>query len=92
LVDDLRADDGPAEVDEFFIEGADHSKVKTGIATKYFFTWAAIIGRKTRANRIAYVDLYAGPGRFIDGTKSTSLLILEHAIGDPHMRDMLVTA
>src|SRR5262249_34701950 len=35
--------------------------------------------------------LYAGPGRFMDGTKSTPLLILERAIADPRMRDMLVT-
>ncbi|MGH7391535.1 MAG: three-Cys-motif partner protein TcmP [Candidatus Rokuibacteriota bacterium] len=78
-------------LDEFFVEGADHSKVKTAIATKYFFTWASIIARKTRSDRIGYVDLYAGPGRFMDGTKSTPLLMLEQAIGDPRMRDMLVT-
>ena len=72
-----------SDVDEFFVEGSDHSKVKTTIATKYFFTWADIVGRKTRSNRIGYVDLYAGPGRFMDGTKSTPLLILERAINDP---------
>jgi three-Cys-motif partner protein len=83
--------DGLEGLDGFFVEGADHSKVKTTIATKYFFTWADIIGRKTRSNRIGYVDLYAGPGRFMDGTKSTPLLILEHAIGDNRMRKMLVT-
>ena len=83
--------DGLGDLDDFFVEGADHSKLKTAITTKYFFPWANIIGRKTRENRIAYVDLYAGPGRFIDGTKSTPLLILEQAIADPRMRDMLVT-
>jgi three-Cys-motif partner protein len=78
-------------LDDFFVEGVDHSKIKTTITTKYFFTWADIIGRKTRLNRIAYVDLYAGPGRFVDGTKSTPLVILERAIADARMRDMLVT-
>ena len=40
-----------SDVDEFFVEGSDHSQVKTTIATKYFFTWADIIGRKARSNR-----------------------------------------
>jgi len=80
-----------SDLDEFFVEGADHSKVKTTIATKYFFPWATIIGRKTRSDKIGYVDLYAGPGRFMDGTKSTPLLILEQAIADLRMRDILVT-
>jgi three-Cys-motif partner protein len=84
-------DEDLGDLDGFFVEGADHSNVKTTIATKYFFTWADIIARKTRLNRIAYVDLYAGPGRFMDGTKSTPLLILERAIADSRMRDMLVT-
>jgi three-Cys-motif partner protein len=79
------------DLDGFFVEGADHSKTKTAIVTKYFFTWASIIGRKTRSDRIGYVDLYAGPGRFMDGTKSTPLLILEQAIADARTRDMLVT-
>jgi three-Cys-motif partner protein len=83
--------DGPGEVDAFFVETADHSKVKTTIATKYFFTWARIIAAKTRSDRIGYIDLYAGPGRYIDGTKSTPLLVLEGAIADPNMRQMLVT-
>jgi three-Cys-motif partner protein len=34
--------------------------------------------------------LFAGPGRYKDGTKSTPLLVLERAIQDPKMRGMLV--
>lgn len=89
--DSLPGGDGLGEVDEFFAEKSDHSNVKTTIATKYFATWASIVGPKTRANRIGYVDLYAGPGRYVDGAKSTPLLILEQAIGNPTLRDMLVT-
>jgi three-Cys-motif partner protein len=40
--------------------------------------------------KIAYIDLYAGPGRYKDGAASTPLLVLEHAISDPKMADMLV--
>ena len=38
MVDDpLPNGNSDGEVDEFFAEKSDHSKVKTAIATKYFF-------------------------------------------------------
>lgn len=40
---------------------------------------------------IAYVDLFAGPGRFEDGKASTPLWILNHAIKDPQLSARLVT-
>jgi three-Cys-motif partner protein len=43
------------------------------------------------SNNIAYIDLFSGPGRYKDGSKSTPLLILERAIADPDMSQMLVT-
>jgi three-Cys-motif partner protein len=46
---------------------------------------------RTRSGRIAYIDLFAGPGRYKDGTKSTPLLILEKALSIDEMPDMLVT-
>jgi hypothetical protein len=60
-----------SELDEFFVAGADHSKVKTTIATKYFATWAGIIG--PQKDRIGYIDFYAGAGRFKDGTQPPRL-------------------
>jgi len=56
----------------------------------YFGAWAGIILKK-QSGRIAYVDLFAGPGRYRDNTKSTPLLVLEKAIADPQMRERLVT-
>jgi len=91
VVNETPAPEGLPDVDTFFVESAEHSKLKTTIATKYFFTWARIIMRTERSPRIGYVDLYAGPGRFVDGTKSTPLLILERTIRDPRMREKLVT-
>jgi three-Cys-motif partner protein len=77
----------------FFDESADQSQVKTAIVAKYFWAWAHVIipSAKQRNSRIAYVDLFAGPGRYKDGTKSTPLLILEQAIADPDLRQRLVT-
>lgn len=46
---------------------------------------------KVRDGKIAYIDLYAGPGRYKDGSMSTPLLVLEKAIAHPDMKNMLVT-
>ena len=40
---------------------------------------------------LTYIDLFAGPGRYKDGTKSTPLLVIEKAIADPKLRNRLVT-
>lgn len=78
----------------FFDESQEQSQVKAEIVAKYFWAWAKVIipsQKKRRGNKIAYIDLFAGPGRYKDGTRSTPLLILERAIRDPDMREMLVT-
>ncbi len=77
----------------FFDETTEQSRVKAAIVTKYFFAWAKVITptAKRMGKRILYIDLFAGPGRYKDGTKSTPLLILEQAIADSDMREMLVT-
>ena len=46
---------------------------------------------KKRGENLGYIDLYAGPGRYKDGTPSTPLLILEQAIADASLRKTLVT-
>src|SRR5258707_9221635 len=77
--------------EQFFTEQTEQSAVKATIISKYFWSWAKIIMPRARSNKIAYVDLFAGPGRYKDGAKSTPLLILETAIKDQNMRKMLVT-
>jgi three-Cys-motif partner protein len=77
----------------FFDESRQQSQIKARIVAKYFWAWAKVIipTVKRRGNRIAYIDLFAGPGRYRDGTVSTPLRVLEQAIGDADMREMLVT-
>ena len=77
--------------DKFFEESREQSAVKTAIVSKYFWSWSKIIMPQARENKIAYLDLFAGPGRYEDGTKSTPLIILEKAIQDQQMSQMLVT-
>lgn len=77
----------------FFDDPREQSTVKAAIVAKYFWAWAKVImSSQNRANdRIAYIDLFAGPGRYEDGTKSTPILVLETAIQDPKMRERLIT-
>lgn len=77
----------------FFEETKEQSLVKSAIVSKYFWAWAKVITSRVRSTikKIAYIDLFAGPGRYKDGTQSTPLLVLKHAIGDPEMCKMLVT-
>ncbi len=81
----------------FFDESRDQSRVKAAIVAKYFDAWARVImgalnvHRPNDEKRIAYIDLFAGPGRYGDGTKSTPILVLEKAIQHPEMRQRLVT-
>ena len=77
----------------FFDESSEHSQVKTAIVSKYFWAWAKVIipSVKQHGKKVAYIDLFAGPGRYKDGTTSTPLLILQKAIADPKIRERLVT-
>ena len=79
--------------EEFFDESKEQSLVKANIVAKYFWAWAKVIipQAKKRSTKIAYIDLFSGPGRYKDGSKSTPLLILESAIADSDMRQILVT-
>ena len=77
----------------FFDEQLEQSQVKTAIVSKYFLAWAKVISGYLKAKkdkRIAYIDLFAGPGRYKDGAKSTPIFILEQAIAEPLLRDNLV--
>src|SRR3990172_5537900 len=79
--------------ERFFAESREQSATKTTIVAKYFKSWSAVIlpSAKQQGRDIAYIDLFAGPGRYEDGAKSTPLLILEEAVQNPDLRDHLVT-
>jgi three-Cys-motif partner protein len=79
--------------DEFFSERADQSEVKARIVSKYFIAWARIIASKTMRSdgKVAYIDLFAGPGRYQDGSASTPLMVLSEALKVPTLCDGLVS-
>jgi three-Cys-motif partner protein len=86
---------GSCEVAEgkFFDEQTEQSEVKARIVEKYFYAWARVImpTAKKWGNPIAYIDLFAGPGRYKDGAMSTPLLVLQRAIQDANLSETLVT-
>ena len=81
--------------ESFFDEQTPQSLVKSEIVEKYFYAWASIMvgtqKRTGRGNKIGYVDLFAGPGRYEKGAISTPLKVLQTAISKPDLCERLVT-
>jgi len=80
----------------FFKEQKEQSQVKATIIAKYFDVWSKVIIRTQKKypqypQKIAYIDLFAGPGRYEDGSVSTPLKILTNAVNDPDLCDRLVS-
>jgi three-Cys-motif partner protein len=71
--------------DNFFAHQTPESRVKTGIVTDFVATWLSIVGG-TSSGRLAYMELFAGPGVFDDGAKSTPVLVTEHVAANPTWR------
>ena len=80
--------------ENFFNESREQSCVKAAIVAKYFKAWSNVIipSAKKGPKHVAYIDLFAGPGRYDDRTSSTPLRILEEAIKNPDLSEMLITA
>lgn len=77
-----------------FFESADPQNIiKTKLVAKYFGAWTTFMVPRIKrtGENIAYIDLFAGPGRFLDGAASTPLWILNNAISRPELCQRLVT-
>ena len=71
--------------DRFFEESREHSRVKSNIVVEYFEAWANIIISQLekypeKEQRACYVELFAGPGTYDDGTDSTPVRVASKAI------------
>lgn len=80
---------------KFFEESKEQSLIKSTIVAKYFDVWSRVIINTQKrypqhSQKIAYIDLFAGPGRYKDDTQSTPLKILANAIEKPDLRKRLV--
>ena len=87
--------------DDFFDKPTEQSRIKARIVVKYFKAWADVIISRSNVKisrappftgaAIGYVDFFAGPGRYDDGSKSTPVLVLEKAISIEKIRNSLVS-
>ncbi len=69
----------------FFEKQTPESRVKTDIVFTHFAAWLNIIGSSTQRQptKLAYMELFAGPGLFEDGNKSTPIRVVEHVVQSP---------
>jgi three-Cys-motif partner protein len=79
----------PKRGKRFFRAREPQSAIKAAIVEQYFLPWARISIKRT--GRVLYMDLYAGPGIYDDGSASTPLLVLQQIIDHPELHDKVVT-
>lgn len=82
--------------EDFFQEQQEQSEIKSRIVSKYFSAWSSVIlGAQKQyphlVQKMAYIDLFAGPGRYDDQSKSTPLLVLETILANPDLTNRMVT-
>jgi len=76
--------------DSWWDSPTQQSLVKIAIVHKYFGAWSNVMLSRPTGD-LCYADLYAGRGRYNDGTVSVPLLILQRAIDDPQLCERLIT-
>lgn len=76
---------------DFFDESREQSQTKARIVSKYFFGWANVMKSRSPSGKIAYIDLFAGTGRYKDGTPSTPLLVLNRLLSSEALQKTVVT-
>jgi len=81
---------------QFFQEQREQSQIKARIVSKYFTAWASVILNTQKkypqhCQKMAYIDLFAGPGRYDDQSKSTPILVLETILANPDLADRMIT-
>jgi three-Cys-motif partner protein len=69
---------------EFFEKPSAASEVKISIVSQYFHMWSQLMKMPNNnpSNKFSYIDLFAGPGYYEDGTSSIPINILNDAIND----------
>lgn len=81
---------------DFYGTPTEASRRKQRIVVKYHAAWSQVLRSRPGSSArfqsdLAYVDLFAGPGKYGDESQSTPLLIIEAAARDPYMREHLIT-
>ena len=76
--------------EKFFETQHEPSHVKSAIVSKYFGAWGTVMVRAAMGEPvIGFADLFAGRGRFDDGSESTPMLIVRKVVNDAAFRKAL---
>jgi three-Cys-motif partner protein len=73
---------GEADADAtnpFFVSKKAAAVLKHAVLDQYLVPFASKIGKYAPDGRVVYIDGYAGPGRYKDGTKGSPALVIEQA-------------
>lgn len=65
----------------FFSDQTEQSATKAHIVSSYFTAWSRVI--KQWNCKMAYIDLFSGPGRYGDNKLSAPLQIIQSTLSDP---------
>jgi three-Cys-motif partner protein len=71
----------------FFKKQTDSSRVKAAIISEYFPQVCKIISRRHTPRQFGYIDMFAGPGIYDDGSLSTPLLVAKKCYEDSFLRE-----
>lgn len=69
------------ENEVFFSDQTEQSATKAHIVSSYFTAWSRVI--KKWGSKMAYIDLFCGPGRYGDNNPSAPLQIIQSTLADP---------
>ena len=69
------------ENEAFFSDQTEQSATKAHIVSSYFTAWSRVI--KKWDCRMAYIDLFCGPGRYDDNKPSAPIQIIQSTLSDP---------
>lgn len=72
------------KTDDFFKKQTHSSRIKANIVAKYFPQYCRILLKKPQ-DQLRYLDLFAGPGIYEDGSFSTPLLIAKSCAEDSEL-------
>lgn len=66
-----------SNTDAFFSEQTEKSAIKVAIVSTFFSVYLRIILAGISNKNLYYIDLFSGPGKYLDGTASTPMKILD---------------
>ena len=74
----------------FYEKPTPQSMAKATMVSKYFASWAQVMKSTLDPGKpMYYIDLFSGPGKYEDGTKSTPLLVIDEALKDDKLPSQL---